>query len=97
MFEFFDQVPELQSVHVVRRRCVTEGMEPTVRRKKPGGKTAKRLHGEAEAHLIALTCSEPPAGHEHWTLRVLVQRLVSLGHVPAISYEPVCQRLKKMS
>lgn len=86
-----------QTVHVVRKRCVTEGVEPTVRRKKPGRKVEKVLDGVAEAHLIALTCSEPPAGRERWTLRVLAKRLVSLGYVRAISHETVRQALKKMS
>lgn len=84
-----------QTVHVVRQRCVEVGVQPTLQRK-PGRKAEKVLDGRAEAHLIALTCSEPPAGRERWTLRVLANRLVSLGHVPAISHETVRQALKKM-
>jgi hypothetical protein len=32
------------------------------------------LDGDAEAHLIALTCSQAPEGHSHWTLRLLADR-----------------------
>lgn len=85
-----------QTVHVVRQRCVQAGVQQTLPRK-PGRKAEKVLDGVAEAHLIALTCSEPPAGQERWTLRLLATRLVSLGHVPAISHETVRQALKKTS
>lgn len=85
-----------QTVHVVRKRCVEVGVAQTVHRQKPGRKLAPLVDGVAEAHLIALTCSEPPSGQERWTLRLLAQRLVSLGHVPAISHETVRQTLKKM-
>jgi hypothetical protein len=36
----------------------------------------RRLDGEQEAHLVALTCSAPPEGHKRWTLRPLADRLV---------------------
>jgi transposase len=84
-----------QTVHVVRKSCVTLGVQQSLSRK-PGRKAEKVLDGVAEAHLIALTCSEPPEGRERWTLRLLAQRLVSLGHVSTISHETVRQTLKKM-
>lgn len=84
-----------QTVHVVRQRCRTEGVEQTLPRK-PGRKAEKVLDGVAEAHLIALTCSEPPAGQERWTLRLLARRMVNLGYVPALSHETVRRTLKKM-
>jgi len=84
-----------QTVHVVRKRSVEEGVGQTLHRK-PGRKAEKVLDGVAEAYLIALTCSEPPAGRERWTLRLLATRLVSLGHVATISHETVRQTLKKM-
>ena len=31
----------------------------------------RKLDDRGEAHLIALACSPPPAGHDHWTLRLL--------------------------
>jgi hypothetical protein len=54
------------------------------------------LDGRGEAHLIALTCSEPPDDHEHWALRLLAERLVDLGVVDSISHEAVRQTLKKI-
>jgi hypothetical protein len=53
------------------------------------------LDGAGEAHLIALTCSAPPAGQARWTLRLLAERMVELEYVPALSHETVRQALKK--
>jgi transposase len=84
------------TVHDVRRQCVEEGAAATLARK-PGNRPRRALDGAGEAHLIALTCSEPPAGRERWTLRLLAGRMVALGYVDAISHETVRQALKKTS
>ncbi len=44
---------------------------------------------------MALTCSEPPDDHDHWTLRLLADKLVELGMVDGISHEAVRRTLKK--
>lgn len=62
---------------------------------RPGSKT--KLDGRAEARLIALACSDAPAGHASWTLRLLADKLVELGVVESISHETVRQALKKMN
>ena len=53
------------------------------------------LDGAKEAHLIALRCSQPPAGQAKWTLQLLADTLVALDVVETISYETVRQTLKK--
>jgi Homeodomain-like domain len=53
------------------------------------------LDGRAEAHLIALACSNPPQGRDHWPLGLLADRMVELGYVGSISYETVRRTLKK--
>lgn len=82
------------AIHNVRKQYVEEGVERTLQRK-PGYRPAAVLDGEAEAHLIALACSEPPSGYTHWTLRLLAGRMVELRYVPAVSHETVRQTLKK--
>ena len=42
------------------------------------------LDGRAEAHLIALSCSDPPEGRERWSLKLLADRLVELGYVESL-------------
>jgi hypothetical protein len=50
-----------------------------------------------EAHLAATACSAPPAGHAHWTLRLLADRLVALQVLPQASAAMVGRVLKKTS
>ena len=53
-----------QTVENVRRRCVLEGLERVLERRKRSRERSRVLDGEAEAQLIAIACSEPPApGH----------------------------------
>src|SRR6185503_15257549 len=86
-----------QTIHVVRKQAATDGVDATLNRKagRKAGQVAKALDGVAEAHLVALTCSEPPAGHERWSLRLLAERMVTLAYVTAVSHETVRHVLKK--
>jgi hypothetical protein len=78
-----------------RRRFCEEGLEVALLPKKPGRPRRRVLDGRAEAHLIALACSNPPEGREHWPLRLLAGRMVELGYVESLSYETVRRTLKK--
>jgi transposase len=83
-------------VEDTRRRFVEGGLEKALNEDpRPGAK--RKLDGHAEAYLVALTCSEPPDDHDHWTLRLLADKLVELDVVDSISYEAVRRTLKKMS
>jgi hypothetical protein len=79
----------------VRKGYVEQGLEATLYRKKPDREYERRLDGQGEAHLIALACSEPPAGCQRWTLRLLASEMVELGHVDRLSHETVRTALKK--
>ena len=56
---------------------------------------ARKAVGDFEAHLIALSCSEPPEGYALWSLRLLADRIVELNYIDAVSYETVRRVLKK--
>jgi len=78
----------------VRRRCAEAGLEAALRdRPRPGG--APLLDGKGEAYLVALACTEPPAGAATWTMQLLADRLVALDVVERISDETVRRTLKK--
>ena len=79
----------------VRKTFVEQGLEAALQRKKPDREYEHILDGEGEAHLIALACSEPPAGRAKWSLRLLQDRFVKLGHADSISYETIRRVLKK--
>src|SRR5918999_438397 len=55
----------------VRRRFTAQGPDGAVRRKPPDRVYARKIDGEQEAHLVALSCSEPPEGHARWSMRLL--------------------------
>jgi hypothetical protein len=83
------------TIAAVRKAFVEQGLEVALQRKKPDREYEHALDGEGEAHLIALACSEPPSGRKHWSLRLLRDRFVKLGHVDEISYETIRRALKK--
>ena len=96
----YDQIAEAFDVSAVtiakvRKTFVEQGMEVALQRKKPDREYEHTLDGEGEAHLIALACSQPPAGRKYWSLRLLQDRFVKLGHVDRISYETIRRVLKK--
>ncbi len=79
----------------VRRQFVTDGLAAALHRKRPDRVYAHRFDGEAEARLIAITCSTPPDGQARWSLRLLADEVVRLEVVEAISHETVRRTLKK--
>ena len=84
------------TVHRIRQRCVEEGLGAALaERPRPGA--VPTLDPKAQAHVIALACSTPPAsmGRARWTLRLLADRVVELGLAPRCSYETVRRLLKK--
>ena len=83
------------TIAAVRKAFVEQGLEVALQHKKPDREYEHRLDGEGEAHLIALACSEPPSGRKRWSLRLLQDRFVKLGHVDEISYETIRRVLKR--
>jgi transposase len=78
----------------VKKRYLAEGLQAALHDKpRPGAKP--KITGEVEAHLIALACSDPPAGRDRWTLRLLADQLVELELVESISHVAVGEVLKK--
>lgn len=86
----------IQTIERVRKQLVEEGLEAVLSRRTYVQKVSrKKLDGDAEAHLIALACSETPQGYTRWSLRLLADRMVELGYVESISHEAVRRVLKK--
>lgn len=85
----------IATIERVRRDYIRKGLDAALKRKPATRHRARRLDGVGEAHLIALACSEPPTGHDHWTLRLLSARMVALEYVAALSHETVRRTLKK--
>ena len=79
----------------VKRRFVEEGLDVALNGRKGERVYAKKADGDLEAHLVALSCSEPPEGFARWSLRLLADQLVELEYVDSVSHETVRQVLKK--
>ena len=83
------------TVQRVRQQFAAEGLDATLHRKKPTGRQYRKLDGAQEAKLVALACSEHPAGQARWTMALLADRLVELQVVEAIDPSTVCRTLQK--
>jgi hypothetical protein len=57
----------------------------------------RALAGAQEAVLIAIACSPVPDGHDHWTVRMLQNKLIELGVVEQLGHATVQRLLKKMN
>lgn len=78
-----------RTVARTRKRFCTEGLDEALRviADRPG--RPPKIDGVAEAHLVALACSEPPAGRDRWSVRLLSDRFVALGVEAGWLDEPV--------
>jgi transposase len=85
----------IPTIERVRQTFVEEGLEAALNRRPPTREYKHKLDGEKEAHLIALSCSAPPEGHQRWTLRLLADKMVGLEYVESVSHETVRQVLSK--
>jgi transposase len=82
------------TVERTRRRFAQEGAERALRdRPRPGA--PRKLDGKQEALLLALACSSPPEGQARWSMRLLADRLVTVGVVDTLSGETVRRVLKR--
>lgn len=79
----------------IRKRYLEKGLEAALYDKARLGRPIK--YGDiAEAEIVALACSNPPAGQRQWSLPLLTEMARRQSHVlAAISQETVRQVLKK--
>ncbi len=85
----------MKKIDRVKKRFVEEGLEIALEGHKGERVYNKKVDGELEAHLIALSCSEPPKGFARWSLRMLADKVVELEYISKISHETVRRVLKK--
>lgn len=83
-----------RTVARVRARLGSDGFAVALHGRPHRGSLPK-LDSAQQARLIALACSPAPAGHAHWSVRLLAARTVELELVPPVSRELVRRTLKK--
>ena len=79
-----------------RAKLVEAGLDAVFARKKRETPPVPPIFdGERQAKLIALACTEPPAGFARWTIRLLAEEVVERKIVDAAHFNTVGRALKK--
>jgi transposase len=77
----------------IRHRFQRERLNLLHDKPRPG--QPKKVDGKLEALIVATACSTPPEGTDHWTMRMIAQKVVQLEAVDYISHKTVWEHLKK--
>ena len=85
----------MRKIDRIKKRFVEDGIDITLHGKKGSRIYAKKADGDFEAHLVALSCSDPPKGFTRWSLRLLADKVVELEYLDQVSHETIRQVLKK--
>lgn len=88
----------LETIRLVAKRFAETGgdVHATIARKqREHPPVASQITGEVEARLIALACSQPPAGHARWSLRLLEKHVALVEDIPNLDHSTIGRVLKK--
>jgi hypothetical protein len=85
----------MRKIDRTKKRFFMEGLDVALNGRKGSRVYEKKADGDFEAHLVALSCSEPPEGFARWSLRLLADKVVEFGYIDNISHETVRSILKK--
>jgi transposase len=83
-----------QTVFNVKRRYLKGDLQAALYDQPRSGRPIE-ISGSQRAKITALACSTPPSGRARWTLRLLADKAVELGHCPRLSHTKARQILKK--
>lgn len=85
----------MKKIDRVKKRFVEGGFDIALNRQIGSRVYARKVDGDFEAHLVALSCSNPPEGYARWSLRLLADKVVELNYIDSTSHETIRQVLKK--
>ena len=83
-----------QTIWRIKKRYVAEGLESALK-DKPRSGGPKKYTAYHEAEIIALACTSPPPGRDHWSIRLIVEELQKRKGFESIQREKVRLVLKK--
>jgi transposase len=84
------------TVYRTKQRFVDEGLERALSEApRPGA--PRKLSASDESLLVAVACSDPPAGRAKWTLQLLAGELVHLTSHKSLSDDTVGRRMAEMA
>ena len=80
----------------VRRNYAESGVDVAIfRKKRETPPVSAKVTGDVQAHIIAVCCSTPPEGKDHWSMQMIADKIVLNGVIDSISDETVRLVLKK--
>jgi hypothetical protein len=85
----------MRKIDRVKKRFIEEGLECALTGRKGGRVYERKADGDFEAHVVALSCTDPPEGYVRWSLRLLADRAIELNYIDSVSHETVRRLLKK--
>ena len=85
----------MKKIDRIKKRFLEEGLDIALSGRKASRIYVKKADGDFEAHLVALSCSNPPEGFTRWSLRLLADKVVELDYIGSISHETIRRVLKK--
>ncbi|MDO9580968.1 MAG: helix-turn-helix domain-containing protein, partial [Bacteroidales bacterium] len=74
----------MRKIDRVKKRFVEGDIDVALNRRKSNRIYAKKADGDFEAHLVALSCSQPPEGFTSWSLSLLADKVVELDYIDSI-------------
>ena len=86
------------TVYLVAKRFTEVGgdVEEVIgRRKRATPPVPAKVTGDIEARVIALACTQPPAGYDRWSLRLLEKHVVLTDGIPPLDHSTIGRVLKK--
>jgi len=85
----------MRKIDRVKKRFVEEGLDIALDGTKGSRIYTKKADGDFEAHLVAVSCSDPPEGFARWSFRLLADKMVELKYIDSVSHETIRRILKK--
>jgi hypothetical protein len=85
----------MRKIDRVKKCFVEKGLNIAINGTKGQRTYERKADGDFEAHLIALSCSDPPEGFYRWSLRLLADKVVELNYIDKVSHETIRRVLKK--
>ena len=86
------------TVYLVAKAFTTQSgrVEDVIGRKKRSTPPVEpKVTGDVEARLIALACTQPPAGRQRWTLRLLERQVALTEGMPPMDHSTIGRVLKR--
>ena len=83
-----------QKIWRIKKRYLEEGLTSALEDKPRSGQPIK-YDDKKKAEIIALSCTTPPAGSNHWSVRLLVEKFKNKKGFKSINREVVRLILKK--